>query len=184
MCAMGHASRRPLSAAPRLFEPAPRLPLHRPTFPSPAEMSFAHGAGDACVRLLTATGTVGCAAPGTAPADGRLLRLTELLPSAEDYPGEAAACLPACLPHSLVLQGPSAAWSLPCRCCRRLTTALLCPRTYTPSRQHRLPAALGAAGGLPAAVRRCARARGPRARRAGRALAGVQLEPGGRGAAR
>lgn len=50
------------------------------------EMPFNQGA-DACVRLLNAGGTVGCAAPGHGPAEGRLQRLDVLLPTPEDYPG-------------------------------------------------------------------------------------------------
>lgn len=45
--------------------------------------------GDACVRLLTASGIVGCAAPtGRAPTEGRLVRLLALR-KPEEYPGEA-----------------------------------------------------------------------------------------------
>ncbi len=44
-------------------------------------------AGDACVRLLHASGTVGCAAPtGAQPTEGRLVRL-ETLRQPDEYPG-------------------------------------------------------------------------------------------------
>lgn len=44
-------------------------------------------AGDACVRLLHASGTVGCAAPtGELPTEGRLVRL-EALRQPDEYPG-------------------------------------------------------------------------------------------------
>lgn len=48
-------------------------------------------AGDACVRLLTAGGEVGCAAPpGGQPTEGRLLRL-EAVRAPEEYPGGCRA---------------------------------------------------------------------------------------------
>ena len=50
------------------------------------EMDFSRG-GDACVRLLNASGTIGCATPGRQPTEGRLQRLDALLPSSDDYPG-------------------------------------------------------------------------------------------------
>lgn len=52
------------------------------------EMSFSGGA-DACVRLLHANGTIGCATPGRGAAEGRLQRLDALLPSPDGYPGTA-----------------------------------------------------------------------------------------------
>lgn len=48
--------------------------------------------GDACIRLLTTNGTVGCAAAGLAPVEGPLRRLDALLPAAEDYPGGGCRC--------------------------------------------------------------------------------------------
>ncbi len=50
------------------------------------EMDFSQG-GDACVRLLNASGTIGCTAPSRQRVEGRLQRLDELLPSPDDYPG-------------------------------------------------------------------------------------------------
>lgn len=47
--------------------------------------------GDACVRLLHASGSVGCAAPGREDVEGTLLRLTEL-GDAGAYPGIANGC--------------------------------------------------------------------------------------------
>lgn len=47
--------------------------------------------GDACVRLLHASGSVGCAAPGREDVEGMLLRLTEL-GDAGTYPGIANGC--------------------------------------------------------------------------------------------
>ena len=42
--------------------------------------------GDACVRLLHAGGTAGCAAPSRDAVEGVLLRITQLQPAAS-YPG-------------------------------------------------------------------------------------------------
>eukprot|EP00887_Chlorella_sp_A99_P003619 scaffold7.g3619.t1 len=53
--------------------------------------------GDACVRLLNATGQIGCAAPGGRDAVGTLVRVDALLPAAADYPDGAAVLLPPAL---------------------------------------------------------------------------------------
>ncbi len=42
--------------------------------------------GDACVRLLQATGQIGCAARSSNPGEGTLVRLEQLRAAAEDYP--------------------------------------------------------------------------------------------------
>ena len=47
--------------------------------------------GDACVRLLHASGSIGCAAPSRGSVEGVLVRVAELQP-ADTYPGEAPAC--------------------------------------------------------------------------------------------
>lgn len=53
------------------------------------EMQFSQGGGDACVRLLNASGIIGCSTPGRQRVEGRLQRLEALLPSPDDYPGES-----------------------------------------------------------------------------------------------
>lgn len=60
--------------------------LQRAIYTEMRMMSNTQSGGDACVRLLTASGTVGCAA-GRAAVQGRLLRLEALPPDADDYPG-------------------------------------------------------------------------------------------------
>ncbi|KAL4441829.1 hypothetical protein ABPG77_003745 [Micractinium sp. CCAP 211/92] len=61
-------------------------------------------AGDACVRLLHASGTVGCAAPtGAQPTEGRLVRL-ETLRQPDEYPDDAVYLLPPALLADFLLQ--------------------------------------------------------------------------------
>lgn len=61
-------------------------------------------AGDACVRLLHASGTVGCAAPtGELPTEGRLVRL-EALRQPDEYPEGAVYLLPPGLLADFLLQ--------------------------------------------------------------------------------
>ncbi|PRW57704.1 nicastrin isoform X2 isoform A [Chlorella sorokiniana] len=63
------------------------------------EMTFTGGSGggDACVRLLNASGTIGCATPSRQRVEGRLQRLDTLLPSPDDYPDGTTFLLPPAL---------------------------------------------------------------------------------------
>lgn len=115
-------------------------------------MSNGGTGADACVRLLNATGTAGCATPGVKAAEGRLLRLDALLPRPEDYPG--AAC-------SLgVVRGTLRHRQRPLRAGRSPRVALE-PRRLLPAEDVAvllppalLPAFLGQCGASPALARR------------------------------
>lgn len=85
-------------------------------------------AGDACVRLLHASGTVGCAAPtGAQPTEGRLVRL-ETLRQPDEYPGALAP------PQAPADDGTVTA-ACRCRCTSR---ALRHSQHSLPSRRLRL----------------------------------------------